>query len=175
MKPLGGQSGGRTIGSGASRPRRPERRGGGAPGGTAPQRQPRRRRRGAIAGISALAGRRARLRRAPNTAWRAYGPFSIATSAGGDKCVDSGTGANLAFTSEAQALTGPDAEGNYGATASFVPNSAGRYEWVASFSGDLNNGASNTSSDASHKNVASNCQEATGFSSLSNGSPVTSP
>ena len=83
--------------------------------------------------------------------FKAYGPFSNATSASEDKCVDSGTGANLAFTSEAQALTGPDAEGNYSATASFVPKSAGRYEWVASFSGDESNGASSTKCGDEHE------------------------
>jgi hypothetical protein len=32
-----------------------------------------------------------------------------------------------------------------------------------------------TSGDANHKNVTSSCQESTGFSSLSNGTAVTSP
>jgi hypothetical protein len=76
--------------------------------------------------------------------FKAYGPFDIASTASGDTCVDSGTTANLAFTSGTQSLTGPDSGGKYSATASFVPASAGRYEWVASYGGDPNNGASAT-------------------------------
>jgi hypothetical protein len=83
--------------------------------------------------------------------FQAFGPFSNATSASEDKCVASGSEANLAFTSEAQSLTGPDSEGNYSATASFVPKSAGRYQWVASFSGDPNNGASSTKCGDEHE------------------------
>ena len=75
---------------------------------------------------------------------KAYGPFDINTSASGDTCTAEGAGANLVFTSAALSLTGPDSSGNYSATASFVPTSAGRYEWVASYSGDPNNGASHT-------------------------------
>jgi hypothetical protein len=83
--------------------------------------------------------------------FKAYGPFDINTAASGDTCVDSGTGATLAFTSEPQSLTGPDASGNYTATASFIPTSAGRYEWVASYAGDPNNGASNTKCGDEHE------------------------
>jgi hypothetical protein len=83
--------------------------------------------------------------------FKAYGPFDINSSASGDTCTDSGATANLVFTSEAQSLTGPDASGNYTATASFIPKSAGRYQWVASYGGDPNNGASNTKCGDEHE------------------------
>jgi hypothetical protein len=75
---------------------------------------------------------------------KAYGPFDINTSASGDTCIDSGTGANLVATKSGLSLTGPDASGNYSATGSFIPTSAGRYEWRAFYSGDPNNGESET-------------------------------
>ena len=62
--------------------------------------------------------------------------------------------------------TGPFRASTSNTTFSVTSVTAGdTYHWKAEY----------TSGDASHKNVASNCQEATGFSSLSNGSPVTSP
>jgi hypothetical protein len=82
---------------------------------------------------------------------KAYGPFDINTSASGDACTSEGTGANLVFTSAAQSPSGPDASGNYSATAAFIPTSAGRYEWVASYSGDPNNGASHTECRDEHE------------------------
>jgi hypothetical protein len=83
--------------------------------------------------------------------FKAYGPFDINSSASGDACVDEGASANLVFTSEAQSLSGPDASGNYTAAASFVPKAAGRYQWVASYSGDPNNAASNTACGDEHE------------------------
>jgi len=94
--------------------------------------------------------------------FKAYGPFDIGSTASGDTCVDSGTTANLAFTSTAQSLTGPDSGGKYSATASFIPTSAGRYEWVASYSSDPNNGASATKCDDA--NEASLVMETPGVS-----------
>jgi hypothetical protein len=43
--------------------------------------------------------------------------------------------------------------------------SSDTYYWKAAYA----------SGDAAHKDVTSSCQESTGFSSLDNGSPVTSP
>jgi hypothetical protein len=70
--------------------------------------------------------------------FRAYGPFDPNTLVSADQC----TSGTLAFTSASgKTLTGPDTNGNYAASDSFIPSSAGRYEWIASFSGDANNSA----------------------------------
>jgi hypothetical protein len=81
--------------------------------------------------------------------FKLYGPFS---GSGTDACTDpSGTppsGGNLVFTSSAIAISGADASGNHAAsvpssgTGSFTPTQVGRYEWVASYSGDGKNSAS---------------------------------
>jgi hypothetical protein len=74
----------------------------------------------------------------------AYGPFDANSAASGDTC----TAATQAFTdgTAGVALTGPDATtGDYTATDSFVPTSAGRYEWIATYGGDANNIAGPTS------------------------------
>jgi hypothetical protein len=67
----------------------------------------------------------------------AYGPFDANSVASGDTC----TATTQAFTdgTAGVSLTGPDASGNYSATDSFLPTSAGRYEWIASYGGDPNN------------------------------------
>ena len=81
--------------------------------------------------------------------FKAFGPFDPATASSGDTCNDSGASANLRYTSSpAIALTGPDASGNYTASVpasganSFTPAAAGRYEWIASYAADANNGGS---------------------------------
>jgi hypothetical protein len=82
--------------------------------------------------------------------FKAYGPFDLNGSAANDTCVDSGANANLRYTSPSIALTGPNASGDYTASVpttapnSFVPTAAGRYQWIASFAGDSNNGSSST-------------------------------
>ena len=70
----------------------------------------------------------------------AYGPFNPIDPATGDACIAT----NLAFTSTAQSLTGPDGSGNYSASASFAPSAVGRYQWVASYTGDAKNDPATT-------------------------------
>jgi hypothetical protein len=78
--------------------------------------------------------------------FKAYGPFDANSAASGDTCNDTSGSGNLVFTSTAQSLSGPDTSGNYSAgPASFVPSSAGRYEWIASYGSDANNIAGPTS------------------------------
>jgi hypothetical protein len=76
----------------------------------------------------------------------AYGPFNPTTAITLDSCV----AANLRYTSPAIALTGPTTGGDYTASVpltgsnAFTPAAAGRYEWIASYAADANNGASTT-------------------------------
>ena len=61
-----------------------------------------------------------------------------------DQCIDSGDGANLVTTLGPVDIGEADEPGNYGrllrrpavTTDDFVPTEAGRYQWVASYSGD---------------------------------------
>jgi hypothetical protein len=92
--------------------------------------------------------------------FKAYGPFDVTTDAANDQCDPTPTTGNLRFTSSPIALTGPDSSGNYTAsvpssgTGSFTPASAGRYEWVASYAADSNNGASSGScGDANEQSI----------------------
>lgn len=67
-------------------------------------------------------------------------------------------------------LTGPDSEGNYSATASFIPTSASRYQRVASYGGDPNNGASHTECGDEHE--ASLVMETAGLTTTLSSSSV---
>jgi hypothetical protein len=71
--------------------------------------------------------------------FKLYGPFT-ATDANTDTCVDSGTGANLVATLGPIAIGSPNGSGNYVvASGNTTPTAVGRYQWVASYSGDSNN------------------------------------
>ena len=78
----------------------------------------------------------------------AYGPFDPTTASSGDTCTDPNPSAtpavagNRVYQVSGLALTGPDADGNYSASTTFIPTAPGRYEWKASYSGDPGNGAS---------------------------------
>jgi hypothetical protein len=85
--------------------------------------------------------------------FRAYGPFT-----GEDPTTDVCDETNLAYTSTARPIGSPDASGNYVvssddpavATDDFAPTEVGRYQWVASYSGDADG-------DGSDDPVTSEC------------------
>jgi hypothetical protein len=82
------------------------------------------------------------------------------------------TNAAIVYTSPAINVTG---SGPYTASTSNTSSSTPTYAVTAVTAGDTYKWkAAYTSGDAGHKNVTS-CVETTAFSSLSNGSPVTSP
>jgi hypothetical protein len=82
--------------------------------------------------------------------FKLYGPFDATTAASGDSCVD-GTSGNLVAT-----LTNPNVSGNgsnYG-SGNTTPTAVGRYQWVASYSGDAKNlTASTACKDANEVSV----------------------
>lgn len=83
--------------------------------------------------------------------FNAYGPFDASTPASSDTCTD-GDGGNNVFTSTNTTFTGPNGTGDYTVTSdAFATTSVGRYEWVASYSGDGNNAASSTSCGDAHE------------------------
>ena len=80
--------------------------------------------------------------------FKAYGPFDPATDVSADTCNDTGVNANLRYTSNPAIALTPNGAGAYTASVpasganSFTPAAAGRYEWIASYAADANNGAS---------------------------------
>jgi Ca2+-binding RTX toxin-like protein len=75
--------------------------------------------------------------------FKLYGPFT-SEDPSTDQCIDSGDGANLVTTLGPVDIGDADESGNYVVssddpavtTDDFVPTDAGRYQWVASYSGD---------------------------------------
>jgi hypothetical protein len=78
--------------------------------------------------------------------FKLYGPFTDA-DASTDTCVDPDPTNNVAGNLvtppiEVTSLGSPDAMGNYVVSSGdYTPTTAGRYQWVVSYSGDDNNGA----------------------------------
>jgi hypothetical protein len=73
--------------------------------------------------------------------FKLYGPFDPTTDASTDTCVD-GAGGNLVTTLGPVAIGSPNASGNYVVeSGNYTPTAVGRYQWVASYSGDANNAA----------------------------------
>lgn len=77
----------------------------------------------------------------------AYGPFDPTTVVTADVCTDPSAGppavtGNRVYHTSGIALTGPNGAGDYSASTTYIPTAPGRYEWIASYSGDPNNGAS---------------------------------
>jgi hypothetical protein len=77
--------------------------------------------------------------------FKLYGPFT-GNDPSTDTCVDSGTGANLVTTLGPVNIGSPDATtGNYTiSSGNYTPTAVGRYQWVASYSGDSKNVAATT-------------------------------
>ncbi len=92
--------------------------------------------------------------------FKLYGPFDASTPASGDTCVDSGTGANLVTTLGPVAIGSPNGSGSYVVSSgNYTPMAVGRYQWIASYSGDLNNAAASTScKDAGEASVVNKAQ-----------------
>jgi hypothetical protein len=82
--------------------------------------------------------------------FKLYGPFDASTPASGDTCTDpSGTpptGGNLVTTLGPIAIGSPNASGNYVVNSgTYVPTAVGRYQWIASYSGDGKNASTSGS------------------------------
>jgi hypothetical protein len=79
--------------------------------------------------------------------FKLYGPFS-SNDPTTDTCVDSGAGANLVTTIVVNSIGSPNANGDYVVSSgNYNPSpalAAGRYQWVASYSGDGNNSSAST-------------------------------
>jgi hypothetical protein len=79
--------------------------------------------------------------------FKLYGPFS-SNDPTTDTCVDSGAGANLVTTITVNSIGSPNASGDYVVSSGdYNPSpalAAGRYQWVASYSGDANNSSAST-------------------------------
>jgi hypothetical protein len=74
--------------------------------------------------------------------FKVYGPF---TGAVADDVCDAAHDVTPASGFSLIPLVGPDANGTYTATSpNFTPTAVGRYQWVASYTGDANNAASTT-------------------------------
>jgi hypothetical protein len=98
--------------------------------------------------------------------FKLYGPFTDADTST-DTCVDpdaaNGVAGNLVTTIEVPSLGSPDASGNYVVSSGdYTPTTAGRYQWVVSYSGDANNGVA--SSECKAANEASVVTEPTATS-----------
>jgi hypothetical protein len=94
--------------------------------------------------------------------FKAYGPFTNA-----DPTTDACTAANLVYTSSARPIGSPNASGNYVVSSDdnstpsddFKPTAAGRYQWVATYSGDNNNtGLSTNCNDPNEQSVVNTAQ-----------------
>jgi hypothetical protein len=71
--------------------------------------------------------------------FKLYGPFDPTTAASTDTCVD-GAGGNLVTTLGPIAIGSPNGSGNYVVgSGNYTTTAVGRYQWVASYSGDANN------------------------------------
>ena len=82
-----------------------------------------------------------------------YGPFT-----GNDPTQDECIVDNAVFTSNDRPLTGPNAQGDYTASsAEYTTTEAGRYQWVASYSGDTNGNQDSTTAcnDPNEQSVVS--------------------
>src|SRR5215217_8015138 len=81
--------------------------------------------------------------------FKLYGPFTDADTST-DTCVDPDAANNVAGNLvtppiEVTSLGSPDASGNYVVSSgNYTPTTAGRYQWVVSYSGDANNGAASS-------------------------------
>jgi hypothetical protein len=87
--------------------------------------------------------------------FKLYGPFTDA-DASTDTCVDpdlaNSVAGNLVTTIEVPSLGSPDASGNYVVSSgNYTPTTAGRYQWVVSYSGDANNGAASSECKAANE------------------------
>jgi hypothetical protein len=89
--------------------------------------------------------------------FKLYGPFDASTDASGDTCVDSGAGANLVTTLGPIAIGSPNGSGDYVVSSGdYTPTAVGRYQWVASYSGDGSNSPASTAcKDANEASVVS--------------------
>ncbi len=95
--------------------------------------------------------------------FKLYGPFTDADPST-DTCVDpdpaNNVAGNLVTTIDITSLGSPDASGNYVVSSGdYTPTTVGRYQWVASYSGDANNEA--VSSECKAPNEASVVTEPT--------------
>ena len=87
--------------------------------------------------------------------FKLYGPFTNVDETT-DTCVDpdsaNNVAGNLVTTIEAIPLGSPDASGNYVVSSGgYTPTTVGRYQWVVSYSGDVNNGAASSECKAANE------------------------